>query len=229
MVTARINDGLAEMLLYGDIGKTWDDDGITAKDVREALTGLPQSVDTVLLRINSVGGSVIEGLAMVDMLRNSRFRVITAIDGVAASIASAIAVSGNVVEMAANARLMIHQAWGVVVGNKVDMRKVADQLETWDDQLVQLYVEKTGSESSVLRKAMEAETWFTAKEALALGYVDVIADPNALAAKVPEQHDLARFARAPTDWGSTVTQPPKKQRLTVVQVRQRMVELGLTT
>ncbi|MFT8776760.1 MAG: head maturation protease, ClpP-related [Gluconacetobacter liquefaciens] len=161
-------DQPAEILLYDEIG-LW---GTTAKDFIQTLA---QAGDgDIVVRINSPGGDVFDGLAMFAALQAHAGNVSVIVDGIAASAASFIALAGASVAMAENAFLMIHNAWGVVVGNRNDMTETASVLSKIDGQLASLYAQKTGQTAEAMGQLMDTETWFTAQEAKDAGFVDSI-------------------------------------------------------
>jgi hypothetical protein len=117
---------------------------------------------------------VFEGLAIANALREHSARVVTHIDGLAASIASIIALAGAEIRMSDNAFFMIHDPWTIVVGNASEIRKQADVLEKIGGSLLNEYVKRTGESKATVRDWMAAETWFDAQEALDAGFVDAI-------------------------------------------------------
>lgn len=160
----------AEVLLYSPIGSDYG--GIDAKTFTETLGSLADRRLTV--RINSPGGSVFDGLAMYNAIMRHPRTVNVAIDGLAASAASIVAMAGKTIRMAENSFLMIHKAWGLVVGNADDLRSTAEQLERIDGQLAATYAKRSGGSADKFAAMMAAETWFTADEALAAGLVDKV-------------------------------------------------------
>jgi ATP-dependent protease ClpP protease subunit len=126
------------------------------------------------LRINSPGGSVFDAEAMRTAVKQHKAKVIAHVDGYAASAATLVAIAAKEVEISAGAMFMIHDAWGALAGGSKDMRDYADMLEKANESLVTSYVKKTGQAESQVRSWMEAETWFTAAEALKNGFVDRI-------------------------------------------------------
>jgi ATP-dependent Clp endopeptidase proteolytic subunit ClpP len=167
-----LDDGT--VMLFGVIGDEWD--GLTAKAVVEQIKGLG-SVEEIKVLINSPGGSVFDGLAIYHELKTNPANVVIEIAGVAASMASAIAMAGDVVRIAKNAHVMIHDPWNVAVGDAEDLRKAAEVLEQFGESLVSIYAEKTGLGEDEIRQMMQAETWLTAEEALEKGFVDEIIQP----------------------------------------------------
>lgn len=162
----------AEILVYGEIGADWWGDGNDPKAFAKEL----QKIDATILkvRINSGGGDLFAGLAMYSALKQFKGKVITYIDGLAASAASIIAMAGNEVVMPANAVLMIHNASTMAYGDHNDFRKIADDIETSTGAMVATYVEKTGLSSDEVKSMMDIETYLSATEALAKGFIDRI-------------------------------------------------------
>jgi len=189
---AKADGGEAEILLYETIGKDWYG-GISAKRFKDELTALG-NVTTLTVRINSPGGDVFDGTAIYNTLVQHKAVIHVRIDGLAASIASLIAMAGNTIEIAENGMLMVHQASAVVIGNKSDMRKMADILDKVDDNIVSTYVGRTEQEEGVVRGWMNEETWFTGQEAVDAGFATSVLPVKA----VDNAFDLSRFRNAPT-------------------------------
>lgn len=162
----------AEVLIYGSVGGGFFSDGISAKEVQKELKNLPKTIKEITVRINSPGGDVFEGWSIYNLLKQHPAKVTTKIDGMAASIASVIALAGDSVVMGEGAQLMIHSAWTFAAGNARDFENVIDRLLTIDDQLIKLYVAKTKKPVSEIQGLVHAETWFTADEAIEIGLAD---------------------------------------------------------
>jgi ATP-dependent Clp protease protease subunit len=126
------------------------------------------------VRINSPGGQVFEGQTMANLLKQHPANVVVFIDGLAASIASVIAMAGNEIRMANTATMMIHDAAGGCFGSSTDMMNMARLLDTLSGQVRDEYVRKSGQPADKIAALMDAETWMTAPEALALGLCDTI-------------------------------------------------------
>jgi ATP-dependent Clp endopeptidase proteolytic subunit ClpP len=173
----NLSDASTEVVIYDEIG-TW---GVDSKSFIEEVKGI--STENVLLRINSPGGSVIDGLAIHDAIKRMPQKVTAQIEGLAASIASVIALGADEVTMSENSLFMIHNVWGGETGGAKEMRKAADLMDKMGDRLVNIYVSKTGKEESEIRNWMNEETWFTAEEAFEAGFINRIEEPIALAAK----------------------------------------------
>jgi ClpP class serine protease len=127
------------------------------------------------------------------------------IDGLAASIASVIAMAGDKIIMPKNAMMMIHKCWTIALGNADDMRKMADDMDKIDESIIAAYVEKTGMETDDIIELMTDETWMTAQDALDYGFADEIEESKQVAASMKngmllingQEMDLSRFQNVP--------------------------------
>lgn len=160
-----------EILIHEDIGQTWFGDGLTSKRFAEDLRKL-DGARKITVRINSPGGSVNDGIAIYNALRSHGARIEVVVEGLAASIASIIAMAGDNIRMGAGAMMMIHSPWTVALGNAEQMRDVADVLEKHEDSLVDIYEKRSGMDRKALKDMLSAETWFTAAEAVENGFAD---------------------------------------------------------
>lgn len=172
----------AEILIYDDIGEGWFG-GISAKQFAEDIKKLPK-VDEINVRINSAGGSVFEGEAMFNTLKRQEARIVVDIDGLAASIASIVAMAGDEINMAENAFFMIHDPWVMAMGNAEELRAQADLMDKVQNKLRDTYIGRTGIENSVIEEMMANETWMTAEEALEFGFIDNVTSELKMAASV---------------------------------------------
>lgn len=171
----------AMLQIFDQIGEDWfGGSGISAKAFAEALQSVGQG--PLVVEINSPGGNVWDGLAIYNMLRGRQAPVTTRVVGIAASIASIIALAGDDVEIAEAALFMIHDPSGMVAGSSDDMRKMADALDQHADVLAGIYAKRTGRTTDSIRAAMKAETWFTAGEAITFGLADRSTEQLAMAA-----------------------------------------------
>jgi ATP-dependent protease ClpP protease subunit len=146
--------------------------GLTARAFAEELSKLPASVSTIRVHINSPGGDVQGGINIANALREqgSKGRTVeTIVDGIAASIASVIAMAGTKVIMADNALMMVHNPWSIAIGNADDMRKTAEVLDTVRGQVIATYQWHSQLAPEALASLMDAETWMNADEAIANG------------------------------------------------------------
>lgn len=164
----------ATLYLYGPIdswGGMW---GISASEVAQALAALPSGTTDLTVRINSPGGEVFEAVAIMNLLRDHSARITARVDGLAASAASFLAVSADELIMGGNTELMIHDAWGLAIGNANDMRSYADLLDQTSNDIASVYAAKAGSGRQQWRDYMLAESWFDAQEAVDLGLADSV-------------------------------------------------------
>ncbi|OYC97217.1 head maturation protease, ClpP-related [Microbacterium sp. Yaish 1] len=179
-VTAPTADGdatVATIRMYGPIdswGGWW---GISTEDVGRVLDALPDTVEQIVLRINSPGGEVWEAMAILNMLAAHHAQVIAVVDGIAASAASFIAASCDETVMSRGSQMMIHSPWSFAIGNAADMRKQAAFLDTLERSMIEVYAEKAGERDWATLLA--EETWLTASDTVELGLadrVDVVPD-----------------------------------------------------
>lgn len=192
-----------EILIYDEIG-FW---GITAKDFVTELKGI--QAKSIHVRINSPGGEVFDGVAILNALREHPAKVKVTIDSLAASIASIIALAGDERVMAANAHYMIHNPWWIAIGDAADMRKAADILDRLTTTLVHEYMNATGKGEQQIRQWMSVETWFDADEAVEQGFATAKADASGTQAKF----DLSVFNNAPAGLGSDEVDEPTEREI----------------
>ena len=172
----------ATIQIFDQIGEDWfGGNGLSGKQFSDVLAEVGNG--PLLVEINSPGGNVWDGLSIYNQLRGRKAPVTTRVVGIAASIASIIALAGDKVEMADAALMMIHDPSGMASGTSEDMRKMADALDQHAEVLVGVYAKKTGRSTESIRAAMKAETWFTTAEAIQFGLVDKPIKQLAMAAK----------------------------------------------
>lgn len=193
-------DDSAEIYIYDEIS-WW---GVSADELVREIAQL--AVSTINVRINSPGGSVWDGMAIYQALRGHGARIVTHIEGIAASMASVIALAGDEVRMAKGAFFMIHNPWVIVLGDAAELRDTADLLDKVTGNIVGIYVEHSGSSEEAIRAAMEAETWYTAEEARDAGFVDVVVDGQEVVARASADV-LAQFRRVPERLAAAVRGP----------------------
>jgi len=171
---ATADKGGAALFIYDAVGGS-PFGGIRPKDVVDALEGFKQHGATILnVYINSPGGSVFDGMAIFNAIRRWEGEKVVHVDGVAASIASVIAMAGDRICMAPNALMMIHSASGGCIGTATDMRKVAEGLDLIGATMVDTYAKRTGQEAATLQAWLDAETWMDAKTCKVRGFADEI-------------------------------------------------------
>lgn len=160
----KVNSKSGELFIYDTIGEDWFGEGITAKSVGDALDMLGGKRATV--RINSPGGVADEGIAIYNALKRYPGGVDTHNDALAASAASIIFLAGENRTASTGSRVMIHRALSIEIGNATKMRKTADVLESYDRSLVEIYETHMSIGSDEIMSLLEAETWYSAQEAV---------------------------------------------------------------
>ena len=156
---------VTEIYLYDEIG--WY--GVEAETFIKDLKAIKNDV---ILRINSPGGRVFDGMAIYNAVKDFKHGITTIIDGLAASAASYIALAGDTVKMAEGAFLMIHNPMSLVFGSAEDMRKEAELLDKVRDQIAGIYQRQSGKSKKAIVELMKNETWFTGEEALENNFID---------------------------------------------------------
>lgn len=205
----------ADILIYEDVGEGWFG-GVTAKQFAEDLTAIGK-VDVLNLRISSLGGDVNEGLAIYRRLVDHPARVITHIDGWAASIASVIAMAGNEIRIAEAGAVMIHEAWAVMGGNAAAFRSAADRLEANTAAIGDVYVSRTGNDAAKVRAWMAEEKWFYGAEAVEAGFATSVVENLRVAARYdPSKHI---FKNPPKALGEKPTFEAFKARLAQMRTK----------
>lgn len=164
----------ARLDLYGDIGWSYGAEGITAAAFSAQLNAIQSP--SVELHINSPGGDVFDGIAILNMLRSHPKPINVVIDGMAASAASFIAMAGETVTMMPNSQMMIHDAIAVCAGNAAEMTEMAGLLDKASDNIAQVYAMRSGRLAGSWRSAMRAETWYSAEQAVAAGLADRVGE-----------------------------------------------------
>lgn len=171
---AEANGEDVTLLIYGCVsGSAAVEGGVGADNIARDLATVPNARN-ITVKINSKGGDVFAGIAIYNTLKNHAANVTVYIDGLAASIASVIAMAGDTVVMPRNAMMMIHAPSVAVVGNADELTDTADTLRTVAKSMSSIYEGKTGLSADEIAAIMAAETWFTPEEALAKGFIDRI-------------------------------------------------------
>ena len=190
-----------EIELYDEVG-FW---GVNAKDFRTKLKG----AGDIVLKINSPGGSVFDGVAIYNDLKAHKGNVRVEITGIAASIASIIAMAGDEIAIAENGMMMIHNAWTIAVGNAAELEAQAEVLSKIDGNLALTYASRKGTPGiRAIKQMMADETWMTGKEAKDSGFATEILKP--VDKTTQAKFDLSVFGNAPeslayNDEGETKT------------------------
>ena len=151
--------------------------GVNAQDLARDLDAI--TAPEIRVEINSPGGDVFDGIAIYNALRVHPARITTRVDGIAASIASVIAQAGDHRVMVASSQMMIHNAWGLAIGDHQDHSEMAELLKMQDGIIADIYASRSGGDIEGFRDLMGAETWLTAENAVELGLADEVLTPAA--------------------------------------------------
>ncbi|VUC87542.1 ATP-dependent protease [Salmonella sp. NCTC 11881] len=165
-------DNAADISIYDEIGG-W---GISAHWFAEELVALG-SITQINLHIHSPGGSIFDGLAIYNLLKNHPARKVVYVDGVACSMASVIAMVGDPVIMPENAMMMIHRPRGIAGGESSDIRDYADLLDKMESVIIPIYAEKTGKSPDDIAALLASETWMSGAECVREGFADKVIQP----------------------------------------------------
>lgn len=205
----QVDGTTATLRMYDTIDSWGEMFGVSASEFSTVLDDLPDNIDTIALRINSPGGEVYEGLAIMNALRAHPARIVAHIDGIAASAASFLAVSADELVMSPHSELMIHEAWGMAVGNADDLRAMASNLERHSVNIASIYDEKAGGGVDFWRDAMRAESWYSAAEAVEAGLADRVDGVDGTGARNTFDVSAFRYAsRAEAPAPKISTDPP---------------------
>lgn len=221
----KATNNVAQIDIFGEIvGEKWFDEETSATSFRDALKELGD-VSTINLSINSGGGSVFDGIAIYNMLKSHKATVNVYIEGLAASIASVIAMAGDTITMRSGSMLMIHRPFTVLQGNAEEMRKTADTLEKMGDNIVDIYSGRTGISSDDIRNIMNEETWLSAEEAVEQGWATKLDKKEAVMNSVPKEI-LGRFSNVPKNVLARVKKKTLSQdRLNLIEREKQTLKL----
>lgn len=191
-----------ELYLYGPISdSSWYKDDVTPAHFQKDLANLGD-LDVLDVYINSPGGDVFAGIAIYSILKRHPAAVNVHVDGIAASAASIVAMAGDKIVVPKAATLMIHNAWGIGMGNKKDLRGLADELERLDGQLADIYAGRTGKDREQVAAWMEAERWMSGEEAFADGFADEVEENKQIAACADVGKWLNKYQHPPENIAS---------------------------
>ncbi|MBO9158993.1 MAG: Clp protease ClpP, partial [Escherichia coli] len=187
------NNSEADIFIYDEIGY-W---GVTAKQFVNDLRALGD-ITHINLHINSPGGDVFDGIAIYNALKHHGAAITVHIDGLAASMASVIAMVGNPVIMPENTMMMIHKPWGFAGGDATDMRDYADLLDKVESVLIPAYAQKTGKSTEEIAAMLEDETWMSGSECLEKGFADQVT-PSLQAMACIHSKRIEEFEKMPKE------------------------------
>ena len=199
---AEVKDRKATIFIYDEISYF----GVLAIDVAEQINGL--DVDEIDLHINSPGGFVFDGIGIYNLFKMHKAKVNVKIDSLAASIASVFAMSGDSIEMAENAQMMIHNPMTLIMGDAEELRKEAQVLDNIKETLITTYKVHSSLERENLADLMDAETWFLADQAIEAGLAHATFEEEARAAALSPAI-IEGFKNAPQDFVNLITRSDK--------------------
>lgn len=212
-------DDNADIYIYDEIGFY----GVTAKQFVSDLQALGE-VKHINLHINSPGGSIFEGIAIFNALKYHPASITVHIDGVAASMASVIAMVGNPVIMPANSFMMIHKPWAVAGGDADDMRDFAELLDKTEAVLIPAYAAKTGLTREVIAGMLKEETWMDGTQCVSLGFADQLIPAVQTMARIDSKR-IEEYENMPENLRNMLT--PPQNSLTNAPAQTGMSEAGL--
>jgi ATP-dependent Clp protease protease subunit len=176
------DEEIPEVFIYDAIGSDLWEDGVSPKAFVEDIRNLEKDYKEINLRINSPGGYVYDSFSIYNHLVQSSLKINVYIDGLAASCASFIAMSGDNIYMAEASEIMIHDPWSFAIGDSREFRKEADHLDTIKEKIVNIYKNKTGLSEEKLNEMMKTETWINAADAKKMGFATEVLEDSKIAA-----------------------------------------------
>ncbi|TXH84825.1 MAG: Clp protease ClpP [Rhizobium sp.] len=195
---AAVADDENTVTIYDVIGEDmWTGGGFTAKRMSAALRAIGKNDVTV--KVNSPGGDMFEGIAIYNLLREHPAKVTIDVMGWAASAASIIAMAGDEIRMGLGTFMMVHNAWGVVVGNRHDMRDAAKLFDGFDAAIADIYEARTGMKRAAIEKLMDAETFMGPSQAVENGFADVVMEDLTAGSGEAKNMDRGLMARRQTE------------------------------
>lgn len=218
-ISTNLQGEAAHIFLKGVISA---DFGVGAADLRAAFDQAA-GVDAVL-HINSPGGDAFEGREMQAVIAGYSGKVTAVVEGLAASSATIVSMAANEVHMLKGSRYMIHNGMTIAMGNRHDMKSVYDLLAGFDAELAADYAKHAGGDVQQMAAWMDAETWFTAEQALEHGFVhQLLENTKAAVESSIAAWNLSAYANAPKpepepgpDWAAVMAN--NRRRLSVLQL-----------
>ena len=178
-----------EVHLYGDIGPEWAG-MIGAESVKMALDEMGGKDFTMYL--SSPGGSVDIGTDVYNAIDRYKGKVTIIVDAIAASMGSYILQAADTRIVATNSKVMVHNPWGLAIGDAAALRKEADVIDKYRDAMIPGYTSATGKTEEEIRSLMDAETWYVGKEIVDAGFADKVLGTSKKAVAI---EDVQRWAR----------------------------------
>jgi ATP-dependent Clp protease protease subunit len=204
------DDGSVELEIYAEIGESFWWESVSATEFVRELNAV--TADRITLRINSPGGSVFDGIAIYNALRRHKAHITVHVDALAASIASVIMLAGDHIIVNEGAIVMIHNPSTIAWGEASDLRETADLLDKLRDQILEIYVSRTGQSVDDLTAWMEATTWMSGTESVERGFAneaaaDVVDDEKLATASFDQRNLKLLVASAPTHIAARLMAP----------------------
>lgn len=172
----KSSDGEIDLYIYGDVTSNdwkYNDSDVSSYDIKELLENF-KDVKVINVHINSCGGDVYEGIAIYNLLKNHNAKVKVYIDGIAASIASAVAMAGDEIIMSESSMMMIHNCYCWAQGNSQELRKQADDMDKVMQAVISCYMSKINITEEKLKEMLAEETYLSAEECLKIGFATSI-------------------------------------------------------
>ena len=189
----------ADVYIYSEVGGN----DVNAKSFIDELKTIKDK--NINVHINSLGGSVFDGLAIYNALKNHSKKVTTKVEGIAASIASVIAMAGDSIEMAENSLFMIHNPFAMSGGDANELRKTANILDKIRNEIASIYASKSKHDSEHYINLMDVETWFNSDETMELGLINGITQPI----KIENNYDISKFENITNEKINTIINKTK--------------------
>ncbi|RMT27179.1 MULTISPECIES: head maturation protease, ClpP-related [Pseudomonas syringae group] len=193
-IKAAVESTSDTITIYGVIGQDWYGEGVTVSRIDAALRSIGDKPVTVY--INSPGGDMFEGLAIYNRLREHSQPITTKVLGLAASAASVIYMAGVKREVASSGFLMIHNCWTLAVGNRHDLRDVANTMEEFDAAMADLYAEGSGQAVAEIAEMMDDETFIRGRRAVELGFATAVLSSDEITEREDEQAQQSNALKA---------------------------------
>ncbi|QGT82931.1 head maturation protease, ClpP-related [Pseudomonas coronafaciens] len=193
-IKAAVESTSDTITIYGVIGQDWYGEGVTVSRIDAALRSIGNKPATVY--INSPGGDMFEGLAIYNRLREHSQPITTKVLGLAASAASVIYMAGAKREVASSGFLMIHNCWTLAIGNRHDLRDVANTMEEFDAAMADLYAEGSGQTVADIAEMMDDETFIRGRRAVELGFATAVLSSDEITEREDEQAQQSNALKA---------------------------------
>ena len=215
----------AEVSIFGDIGSSWWGDSVTLADFKAEFDQVRDKAEIRVL-VNSPGGDVWDGMGIYNLLSGVRQKVTVEVLGMAASIASIIALAGKELVMGAGSFYMIHNPITFAAGGSGDLRKIADLLDTVRGQMVGIYSQRTALSTEELESAMDEETWYTAEQAVESGFASSVADYGDV--QMVASSDLSKYPYAHVPVEMIADEKPSEAPTNIREFEDRVRGMGFS-